>query len=334
MKKRITVFVLSAMLLLSGSGCGNDEKRLESTKEEKTTVMTVGGYEVPYEVYRYVTLNIKDAYEAGGEEDMWLGESGAVLLAELEANVKDTIARLYTPLILAADYGINVEDTLIKERVDLAVDGMYEAYDYDYKAYDDAISASHMNDGVYRFLKLNEVVSDELFHAMIREGEIETEEAALEELFRSDAFIRVKHILVSATNGKSMEENRARAEELLAMVKQGGDFDKLVQEHGQDLAMFNNPDGMYMMRGTYYENFEDMAFSLTVGEISDIVETPAGWSIIRRYEKEEAYLTSHFDDLTEIYEDSVFNLRLESALATVRVEETEKLGDYSVFTLK
>ncbi len=333
MKKTMTWLMLLAVLL-GASACGNSEKLLESTKEEKKTVMVVGNYDVPYEVYRYVTLNIKDAYEAGGGEDIWLGESGAVLIEELNADVKDTVAHLYTPLILAEEYGISVEDELIKDAVELAMDGMYEAYEYDYKAYDEAISASHMNDGVYRFLQLNETVSEELFHAMIGTGEILTDEEALSEIFRSDEFIRVKQILVSSENGNTKEENRARAEELLSMAEGGADFDELVQRHGQDLSMFNNPDGMYMMKGTYYEAFEEAAFSLDVGEMSGIVETPAGFSIIRRYEKEEAYMTEHAEDMTDTYQSSVYNLRLEKALASVTVAETELLADYSIFTLE
>ncbi len=334
MKKRLTAGLLLFAVLLAGSGCGNDKKLLQSTKEEKKTVMTVGDYEVPYELYRYVVLNIKDAYEVGRDGDIWLGEEGAALLDRLEEDVSDTIARLYTPFLLAEDYDIHTDDELIVDSVELAMESIYESYEYDYKAYDQAISEVYMNDGVYRLISLNEVVSAELFHAMLRKGEIEDDEAALEEIFRSDAFIRVKQILISATNGKSDEENRALARDLLAQLENGASFETLLKEYGQDLTMFNNPDGMYMMRGSYYTAFEDAAFALAVGEISGVVETPAGFSIIRRYEKEETYLTAHFDDLTAAYEESVFNLRLEAALAEVTVTPTENLADYSVLTMK
>ncbi|MBE6599329.1 MAG: hypothetical protein E7638_07810, partial [Ruminococcaceae bacterium] len=270
----------------------------------------------------------------GNEGDIWLGESGASLLDDLREDVSDTIARMYVPLIAAEEYGISPEDELIRERVELKMDGLYEAYDFDYRAYLGAISESHMNDGAYRFTALCEAVSDELFHAMIREGEIITDEDALLELFRSDAFIRAKQILIPHSNGKTKEENLAHAEELLELAQGGADFDKLVQEYSKDLSMFNNPDGYYMMKGTYYEEFEDAAFSLEVGEVSGIVETPVGYSIIKRCEKEDGYITSHMDELTSAYGDSVYNLKLEEVLSTVTVEATDALDDYSVFTLE
>lgn len=332
MKKRLTALLLLGVLL-TASSCGDSEKLLKSTKEDQSVVMTAGGFDVPLEVYRYVALNHKDAYEAGKDGDIWLGESGEALLKELYADIDETIAFMYLPLILAEEYGLSIEDKVITESVDLKMDAVYESYDFDYKQYVEDISSYHMNDGTYRFIMLNEVMTEELFHAMILNGDIETDDAHLTEVFESDEFIRVKQILVSADNGKTAEENRAYAEELLDMVNDGGDFDYLVQKYGQDLFMFNNNDGYYMMKGSYYEEFEEAAFSLEIGEVSGVVETPAGFSIIKRYEKEAAYLENHREDLAQTYYDGVFNLKLEGDLPSVVVEKTKLFDKYGVFNL-
>ena len=65
------------------------------------------------------------------------------------------------------------------------------------------------------------------------------------------------------------------------------EIDALIEQYGEDLYMFNNPDGYYIIRGNRWEAFEDAAFSLDVGEFSEVVETEAGFSILMRYEKEE-----------------------------------------------
>ncbi len=332
MKKRILSAVLLSVLLM-GTACGNNEKLLKSSKKDQSVVMTVGGFDVPLELYRYVALGFKDAYEAGADGDIWLGEEGTELLAELEADVEDTIAAMYLPMILGEEYGLHTDDRVITESVNLKMNAVYESYDFDYKAYTEAIAEYYMNDSTYRFLALNEVMTEELFHAMLLRGEIEDDEAVLSEIFYGPEFIRVKQILVSHDNGKSAEENRKRAEELLALVNEGEDFDELVQKHGQDLFMFNNDDGYYMMRGSYYEEFEEAAFSLEIGEVSGVVETPAGYSIIKRYEKEDSYIKANWDKLEETYFDSVFNLKLEAALPSVVVEKTELGEQYSIFNL-
>ncbi len=295
--------------------------------------MTAGGFDVPYELYRYVMLGHKDAYEAGADGEIWLGESGAVLLERLYADVEETIASMYLPLIVGESYGLHSDDPLITESVELKMNAVYESYDFDYKAYLEAIGEYYMNDGTYRFLALNDVMMEELFHAMLLKGEIEDDEAVLTEIFHSDEFIRVKQILVSRDNGNSAEENLAKAEELLDMVNGGADFDDLVQRYGQDLYMFNNDDGYYIMRGSYYEEFEDAAFSLAIGEVSGIVETPAGYSIIKRYEKEDDYIAVNWDELRQTYYDGVFNLKLEALLPSVVVEKTALGEKYTIFNL-
>ena len=85
MKKTITAFLLAAMLT-SLVSCGDDKKILESSKEELTPVMTVDGHDVPMELYRYVALQYKNAYGGNDNPDIWLGDSGAALLAELNTD--------------------------------------------------------------------------------------------------------------------------------------------------------------------------------------------------------------------------------------------------------
>lgn len=333
MKMKKTFCAALAVMLL-GSACKDGKDILESSAEETAAVMTINGFEVPYELYRYVTLNYKTQYEKNAEEDVWLGESGQRLLAELNENVTETLARMYTTITLCQEYGINIDDEIIVDSVDVQMDDIYEGYEYDYETYNAAIAAYNMNDGVYRFIIRNEVLTEELFNAMIARNEICTDEAYLRELFNSDAFIRVKQILISSDNGNTDEENRARAEELLEMANNGEDFDDLVQKYGQDLYMFNNEDGYYIMKGSYLTEFEEAAFNLEVGETSGVVKSAAGYSIIRRYEKEGAYIEENFETLAQTYFDSVYNLRLEEALTSVVVEPTELLDDYSIFTIK
>ena len=84
--KRLLAAFSASVLLLSAVSCKNDEKLLESTKEEQTAVMTIDGFDVPMELYRYVALNYKTQYEQGASGDIWLGEEGQALLDELYAN--------------------------------------------------------------------------------------------------------------------------------------------------------------------------------------------------------------------------------------------------------
>lgn len=105
--------------------------------------------------------------------------------------------------------------------------------------------------------------------------------------------IRAAHVLVMHRDSarvppgitRSREEARQRAEEVLRRARAGEDFAALArsmsdepghEEKAGDLGRFG--------RGTMVAPFEAAAFALRPGQISDIVETPFGYHVIRRSE--------------------------------------------------
>ena len=312
------LFVLTlAVLLFSGllSCRKNGASVLSSNAVETAAVMTVDGFEVPLEIYRYVALNYRADYESAHSPDVWESAEGPALLAELNADVEGTVARLYATLSLAKDYGIDADDAYIRDAVDARMKDVYEdTAENDYEAFDAYLRTYNMTDGVYRFILRNDVLAEELMAKMVERGEIPSDEESLEAALAGPEFVRIKQILVPSGNGKSDAENEARAKELLTMAE-------------------NDSDGYYLARGTYHEAFENAAFSLGVGEISGVIRTDAGWSILKRYDKEAGYLAEHFDDLANDYMSGLYNIRLEERAAELRAEPTELLSGYTIFNL-
>lgn len=335
--RKIAAGTLAAVLLTTFlTGC--KDTSLASTKEESTPVMTIAGYDVPYELYRYVAMNYKSQYEAGLSEkeaaELWLGEDGATLLNELQMHTNETLVNLYATISLAAEYDLTPDSALISETVATRMDEIYEGYDNDTAAYLADLEPYYMNDNVYRFLTQNDVLTEELFYAMLNRGDILSDEDTLDDMLHSDRFIRVKQILISADNGNTAEENKAAAEALYQELENGADFDALLAEYSQDLYQWGNADGYYITSGVRYEAFEEAAFALDIGEYSKVIETEAGYSILKRYEKEEKYLKAHFDDLCQEYFDSAYNALLQSHVKTLTAEELPALADYTIFTME
>mgnify|MGYP002519598256 CR=1 FL=1 len=98
--------------------------------------------------------------------------------------------------------------------------------------------------------------------------------------------------------------------------------------------MFNNTDGYYVTRGNFHEEFEDTAFSLEIGEVSGIIKTDAGLSIIKRYEKDAAYIEKNADSLASDYIEGLYNIALDKYSSTLVIEDTPKASKYSIFNLK
>jgi peptidyl-prolyl cis-trans isomerase C len=105
------------------------------------------------------------------------------------------------------------------------------------------------------------------------------------ETFGRPERLRVRHILVRVAanaNQTQRQQQRARAEGLLTRARRGEDFSRLAQQLSDDLE--SRPKGGQLpeiWRGVIGGAFDDAAFALKPGQVSDLVESPAGFHIIK-----------------------------------------------------
>lgn len=97
---------------------------------------------------------------------------------------------------------------------------------------------------------------------------------------------RASHILVSVAKDAPADERqkaRERAQELLAQARKAPDsFAQLARKHSQDPGSApNGGDLDFFGRGAMVKPFEDAAFALKKGAISDVVESDFGFHIIK-----------------------------------------------------
>ena len=95
--------------------------------------------------------------------------------------------------------------------------------------------------------------------------------------------VSLSHILlVPKPSGDKQVEARVRAEKLLERIKNGEDFGDLARGHSEDPGSAKEGGDLgFFERGVMVPGFEEVAFSLRPGEVSDVVETQLGYHIIR-----------------------------------------------------
>ncbi|MGL6107116.1 peptidylprolyl isomerase [Romboutsia sp.] len=126
-----------------------------------------------------------------------------------------------------------------------------------------------------------------------------------------EEFLKVKasHILIKNTDdeGKAVSDeqkkkNKEKAEEILKQAKEGVDFATLAKEYSDDSSAQNGGDLGLFSKGQMVQAFEDAAFGLKVGDITDkLVETEYGYHIIKK--TDETY-----DELDDVKEELKYNL--------------------------
>lgn len=100
--------------------------------------------------------------------------------------------------------------------------------------------------------------------------------------------VRASHILLmyagsersSATRSK--EEAQSGIQAIKAQLDSGADFAELAKQQSDCPSSARGGDLGPFGRGMMVKAFEDTAFGLQVGGVSDVIETPFGYHIIQR----------------------------------------------------
>jgi len=102
--------------------------------------------------------------------------------------------------------------------------------------------------------------------------------------------VRASHILLKTGEGKDDAAVKAKAEEVLKEAKApGADFAALAKKYSEDeTSAKNGGDLDYFSRGRMLPEFDQVAFTLEPGQISDLLKTQYGYHIIKVTDKKAA----------------------------------------------
>jgi peptidyl-prolyl cis-trans isomerase C len=119
--------------------------------------------------------------------------------------------------------------------------------------------------------------------------------------------VHALHILVTT---------KQEAEEIKKRLEAGEDFAAVAEEESKDKNAKGGDLGFFT-RGQMLKPFEDAAFALDVGEISDPVQTQFGWHIIKVEEKRDQKPPS-FDDVKEAIISQLVTQKAQTVVTELR----------------
>lgn len=134
--------------------------------------------------------------------------------------------------------------------------------------------------------------------------------------------VRARHILVESED----EASRIRRE-----LQAGGDFAELAYKYSKDRGGQDGGDLGYFMRGQMVKPFEEAAFNMETGTLSEPVKSDFGWHIIKVEDKRDC-LPPTFEEVKDQITASLIQSRLQGLVQGLRKDANIELVDISLKT--
>jgi foldase protein PrsA len=194
--------------------------------------------------------------------------------------------------------GLEISEDELEEEIVGIID---ESFGGSYEDFLSVLNLYGLNEEAFR--------EDARLNLLVRKlamAEIETTDEEARQFYEENRFlfeqpeeVETRHILV---------ETRATADQVLAMLNEGGDFGELAAEYSIDFSNKDNEGYLgFFSRGTMVPEFEEVAFALEIGEISSPVETDFGFHIIELLDRKEEVEVAYDDLNAEVMDALIEN---------------------------
>jgi len=345
--KRIAVLACAFFVMVAFSGCG----KLEISRE----IATVNGRMVTKAEYMYYLENVKQQMlaESGTQdaEGFWDAEIDGKKASEAaKEKALEEMLRVEVACVKAEEKGLTVPEADANQ-----IRATVKATDAAQKAQVDSLKdMTGLSDNQLIDL-LNKTALASAYAADLNTGNpdaVMPTEEEIAEAYQKD-YVHVKHVLIKSTQDAAAPEATAEgevvaeataepipaeeyaaqqkevAESVLEKAKAGADFDALVKEYGEDPGMESTPEGYTFTKGTMVAAFEDAAYALEVGAVSELVETEYGWHIIKRYDlpKEGTEYDQAQQSITAELAGDKYNALLDSYKSEMTIEVEQNVID-------
>lgn len=264
--RRVILRIALALVLVSTivAGCGGEAPPSTTptagVSSNEGLAASVNGQPIAVEDYQNQIAQVEAFFKQEGLD--FESEEGQERLAQARRQVLEQMIDQELISQAAAEMNITVSDEELESNVQEIV-----AQSGGDEQFNQSLQEMGTSYDEFRKMLLDQLLSEAVFNAVT------------DSIPSSAEQVHARHILLPT---------RESAEEVLARLEAGEDFAFLAREYSEDVSSRERGGDMgFFPRGVMPPEVEDAAFSLEVGEISDIVPSQFGFHIVQVLEKQE-----------------------------------------------
>ncbi len=307
----MAVIMLSIVLF----SCGSEIVPIEGTEQELKVVGSVGGIDVLYEELRYLTLSHKYDMRQMYGKDIWK-EPTEEHIRELNELVYSSVRTNYALLLLCDDYGVDIDEKQAEEYAQYMVESQVKVLG-SFDKYKQSLTDYYLTDHYVRFCYEIDFKSDALIKKLIEQKHIisdSSENEFIEYTKDTENYARVIQVYTTS---------EADAQTMYDMLRSGKKMSDIIgSKYNQDYGDATG-DGYYFSRGEKEEDYEDIVFDLSIGQVSQVFKSGERYYIVQRLAAEEEYVNDHMDTLMQYYQYGRLNALVRDKMETLTFEPNE-----------
>ena len=246
--------------------------------------------------YNATYLNSYMQHYGGGALDWdYVMSDGTAMPDYVKNDVLTTVKQELVIENLAEKYGVELTDEQLSA-MESDEQGFIEQYGGE-EGFDAELAKLGLRRETYERITRTNYLYQDLYKLYLTEGSaLYASNEDLAAYAAAQGYITADHILLTtvdtatgeALSDEQKAEKKALAEELAEKLKNytGDDlasyFAELADEYSEDPGRASNPTGYTFTTGSMVQEFEDAAYALDEGAVSDIVESKFGYHILLR----------------------------------------------------
>ncbi len=250
-----------------------------SSQQRKLYIAEVNSVGITFDQWQTAFSNAISRYD-----DITLSSMDQSLINSFKKNVLEQIINYELLFQQAKEEKVKISKSDINLEIDKIKDNFSSPEEFNKVLKANKLTLTQLKDDIKRQLMIQYILEEAKNKINITDDELLEYYNKNKESFFESEKVHARHILV---------ETEEEAKNIIRQLNEGIiDFAELAKEKSICPSAENGGDLGFFAKGQMVKEFEDVAFSLKPGEISEIVKTEFGYHIIKCEEKKEEYSPS------------------------------------------